>query len=361
VRMADEKARTKNRGVAEHRHLDVLVEQALLDRARERAVSIFPVWHWMPPGGTQYLSRELKGENPVLDVARDVVPSLAFAERHFGDPLPDALVKKLQNKSQTEDTLFELLCLGLLSARHKVVYEPQIGSGKVPDLLIEPVDGPPVYVECKSHHMLETKYWQAFQSISSRVCQTLGDEPLVKAAWADGLRTEVYLKGRPSDGEITSLKSALASLHLQTLKTGSNLSSKAGIKAVPRTQRILPGVSLHGGVITVGTEWTEVSHATMQIAVHCWPKLGKQRRATQRALLREARLKLREIPEGAVGMICIQTVSSSDFLPEIHELIDQAQFSRIPIIWLNPSLRSGSNSKIVFRDEARQLVDRLFC
>ena len=80
----------------------------------------------------------------------------------------------------------------------------------------------------------------------------------------------------------------------------------------------------------------------------------------QRKLLGKARLKLREIPAGTVGMICIQTVSASAFLSDIHDLIDQAQFSRIPIVWLNPSLRPGTNSKIVFRDEARELVDRLF-
>jgi len=58
-------------------------------------------------------------------------------------------------------------------------------------------------------------------------------------------------------------------------------------------------------------------------------------------------------------MICIQTVSSKAFLPDIHELIDQEQFSHVPIIWLNPSLRPGIISTIVFRDEASQLVDKL--
>lgn len=59
-------------------------------------------------------------------------------------------------------------------------------------------------------------------------------------------------------------------------------------------------------------------------------------------------------------MICIQTVSAKMFLADIQELIDQDQFSRIPIVWLNPSLVRGTNSKIVFRDGAGHFVDALF-
>ena len=79
----------------------------------------------------------------------------------------------------------------------------------------------------------------------------------------------------------------------------------------------------------------------------------------QRALLKDARVQLRNIPQGSIGMICIQTVSAKRFLPDIYKLIDQDPFRRIPIIWINPSLVPGTESKIVFRDGAVDLVERL--
>jgi hypothetical protein len=117
---------------------------------------------------------------------------------------------------------------------------------------------------------------------------------------------------------------------------------------------------MSNGLMNVGTERTEASLANTHIVAYSWPALDKQRRSAQRALLREARLKLRGIPAGSFGMICIETVSARRFLPDIHMLIDQEQFRRIPVVWLNPSVRPGSGSRIVFRDEARQLVDGLF-
>jgi hypothetical protein len=66
------------------------------------------------------------------------------------------------------------------------------------------------------------------------------------------------------------------------------------------------------------------------------------------------------MPAGAKGMICIQTLSARRFLPELHRLIDQDQFARIPIIWLNPSVQPGAESKFVFKDEARELVETMF-
>jgi hypothetical protein len=87
--------------------------------------------------------------------------------------------------------------------------------------------------------------------------------------------------------------------------------------------------------------------------------LDRQRRKLQRALLKDARLQLRNIPAGSFGMICIQTVSAKRFLVDIHELIDQDQFSRIPIVWVNPSLVPGTTSRIVFRDGAGDLMDKL--
>lgn len=322
-------------------------------------MSIFADWEWMPPGGHQYLSFRLGNGSRTFDVIRDVVPSLAFACHHFGTPLPDGVIKKLKNRTQTEDTLFELLCLGMLSTRSKVTYEPSIASRKVPDLLIQPLDGPPVYVECKSHHMIESKYWRAFQTVSSQLCNELGDHPLVRTAWAKSMRTEVYLKGRPSEVEIRSAKQALTFVPLEALQESHEVSQNIAVKAVPRTESGPRSVSMHSGLITVGTEATQIGATNMHVVVYCWPRLDQQRRGVQRALLGEARLKLREIPAGSLGMICIQTVSANAFLPDVHELIDQKQFDRIPIIWINPALGAGANSRVIFRDEARRLVGQL--
>ena len=55
-------------------------------------------------------------------------------------------------------------------------------------------------------------------------------------------------------------------------------------------------------------------------------------------------------------MICIQTPASKPFLKDIHRLIKGEQFGRVPIVWLNPSLLPGRDSRMVYRDGAEDLI-----
>jgi len=227
--------------MARHLHFDIQLSQALFDRAHERAMSIFSDWEWTPPEERRYLSIRRDDETLILDVVQDVVAPLAFAERYFGDTWPDSLIKKLRNRTQTVDTLFEMICLGEFSLRHKVVYEPKIESGKVPDLRIEPPESPAVYVECKSHHFTESKYCRTFKAVTA-LCQAFAEERILKASWAEGLRTEIYLTGRPSDAEIQSSRRAIAELQMQQLQAGCQVSERIIIKGPCKNNFLGAGV-----------------------------------------------------------------------------------------------------------------------
>ena len=60
--------------------------------------------------------RHGKGQRPA-EFARELVPAILYAHRHLGPRLPYGLKAKLTNPTQTHNTIFELLCLGLLAAR----------------------------------------------------------------------------------------------------------------------------------------------------------------------------------------------------------------------------------------------------
>jgi hypothetical protein len=338
------------------RHIEIQIGQDLLDRAYDKAVSIFSDSELTPPGIPSYLSIELNGGKLVLDIKRDVVPPIAFALRYFGDKFPELLVQKLRNKPQTTDTLFELLCLGLFANNHEVVYEPKLADGKVPDLMVELDGGPSVYVECKSHRLVDAPYLQAFMAISSQVCDAFTNQPITKDGQQAGLRLEVYLKARPSSGEIEEFRKAIPALRPESVQAESFVTPNIAVMSVAQSQPPRSGASLRNGRQVIGTEPTK---ADCYVLTYSWPGLDKQRRKLQRALLKDARVQLQGIPAGSLGMICIQTVSAKRFLPDLHKLIDQDQFSRMPIVWLNPSLARGTESKIVFRNEAGHLVDRL--
>jgi hypothetical protein len=294
----------------------------------------------------------------VLDIKRDVVPPIALALRYFGDTLPASLIQKLRNRPQTQDALFELLCLGFFAEHNKVLYEPVLTDGKVPDLLVEPVGGPALYAECKSHRFLEASYWGAFTAVSSQLCDAFTGHPITDTVEREGLRLELYLKARQSCKEMEAIKKAVARITLEQVHDEHPLSPNVSLMAVPRSQALRSGASLTSGRQMVGTKPTRITQEDNYLLAYSWPGLDSKRRKLQRALLKDARLQLRNIPPGSFGMICIQTVSAKRFLADIHELIDQDQFSRIPIIWLNPSL-VPAESKIVFRDEARGWVDKL--
>src|SRR6266404_7277008 len=190
-----------------HHHSAIQIDQAAWECAYQEALSIFADCDIRPPGVNSHVSIKICGDHNVgLDIRRDIVPPLAFAQRYFGGTLPDVVIKKLRNWTQTQDTLFELLCLGVFSQRHKVTYEPKIISGKVLDLLVEPTNAPPVYVECKSQHFSEAKYFHSFQEVSARISSLFDGLPVTTAAMTEGLRIEVSLNTRPSDREIEGLR-----------------------------------------------------------------------------------------------------------------------------------------------------------
>jgi hypothetical protein len=92
-------------------------------------------------------------------------------------------------------------------------------------------------------------------------------------------------------------------------------------------------------------------------ALYPWQSIQTRRLQSQRKLLREARLKLKGMPPDAVGMICMRTHATSHFAKEVHRLIDKPSFARTPIVWLNPN---DLPSRVIFRDDARLLVQKLF-
>ena len=171
---------------------------------------------------------------------------------------------------------------------------------------------------------------------------------------------EVYLKARPSSREIEQFRKAIPALTMDRVRVECPVTPNIAVMAVPQAQPLRSGASLWNGWQIVGTEPTRIALPDSRVLAYSWPGLDVQRRKLQRALLRDARIQLRNIPAGSLGMICIQTVSAKRFLPDVHALIDQDQFSQVPIIWLKSSRVLGTESKIVFRDGVGHLVERLF-
>lgn len=343
----------------QNRHLEIQVSEELLERAYKKAVSIFSDWDFTQAGVNSYLNIEINRKRRVFDIRRDVAPPIAFALRHFGDSFPMPLIHKLRNKPQMPDTLFELLCLGIFASKHKVIYEPKLVDGKVPDLLVMLDGGMNIYVECKSHRFADAPYFETFMAVSSEVCEAFTNQLIAKAGEQNGLRFELYLKSRPSCGEIEEFKRAIPSLTVDRVRAECLVTTNIAVMAVPRLEPLRADASLRCGRQVIGVEPTRVALEDTYVLAYSWPGLDKKRRKLQRAMLTDARVQLRNIPPNSIGMICIQTVSAREFLPDVHTVIDGDQFSQIPIVWLNPSLVPGTESKIIFRDGARLLVDIL--
>jgi hypothetical protein len=206
---------------------------------------------------------------------------------------------------------------------------------------------------------VDARYAEAFRAVSSEVCEAFTNQPVTSAGQQEHLRLEVYLKARPSSREIAEFRKAIMSFTVDAVRTEFSVTPNIAVMAVSKAQPLRSGASQWGGRQLVGVEPTRVALEDSYVLAYSWPALDRQRRKLQRALLRDARIQLRDIPAGSLGMICIQTVSAKRFMSDVHELIDKDQFSRIPVIWVNPSLTPGTESKIVFRDGAADLVERL--
>lgn len=292
-----------------------------------------------------------------VNVLDDLVPALVFAHCYFGENLPSSLTQKLLNKPQTDDTIFELKCLGILLNKHTVSYEPKLKSGKIPEFKISSIGFPDVYVECKSQNQQDSVYLRKFNTVSSNLMNTLNSSNFLKNAWENGHRTEVFPSRYVHDVEIRELLHNLEkSKFFEFTGPGKFVTRNILIVCVPREQEPRDNIGIRVGSITVGDKPTKLSHENTHLMVSAWDSVNIQTRRSQRALLGEARKKLRTIPSGALGMICIQTYGAMRFLPDIQKLLSQKQHVSAPIVWLNPF----HEGKIICRNEFLNLRDYLF-
>jgi hypothetical protein len=313
--------------------------------------------HRFAPGFCGIVIRSARHQ-AVLNYALELIPALVQAHRFFGSTLPHGLRTKLTNLSQTHDTLFELLCLGAFQQDHVVHYEPTLADGKLTDLMIE-VDGQHhVYVECKSQGLIGAEYQQRFNAASGRLHTILDLDQceFVKRAWEQGLRTEVRLSRTPSEADLRELRQNLDN-HTATVGMAPIVFGRAiCVSLVQCEQPFCANLPPPSGLIRVGTEPTSIHFRNVHTAVYPWPGLDIVRRRSQRRLLGSARRQMRAIPPDAFGLICIQTFSSAKFAPDIHKLLAQPEYARIPIVWLNP-IGSG---RVICRDDAIPLRNRIF-
>jgi hypothetical protein len=290
--------------------------------------------------------------------AMELIPALLYAHRQFGRRLPLALRQKLTNKTQTHDTLFELLCLGAFQPFHTVHYEPALANGKVSDLMLIFGDELTIYIECKCQSFFGSDHEQLFARVTNRAIQILDIDncPSIKAAWDNGLRAELHFARTPSDKEMADFE-ALISNH-QRPKSVADIECGGSIQLrfVPRDQPFHRDLPHPAGIMKVETTETRMDHSNVRVAIYPWPGLDVIRRRSQRRLLRSARRKLTAIPPAARGLICIQTFFSAQFAPDIHKLIEQSEYERIPMVWLNPN----DAGRLIFRDDAFSLRDRVF-
>lgn len=292
-----------------------------------------------------------------MNVLDDLLPALVFAHCYFGENLPSCLIQKLLNKPQTEDTIFELKCLGIFLNKHKISYEPKLRSGKVPEFKISSIGFPDVYIECKSQNQQDSVYLRKFNTVSSKLMNTLNGSAFLKNAWESGHRTEVFPSRYVHDLEIKELMRNLEkSKFLEFTSSGKFVTKNILIACIPREQEPRNSIGIRVGSITVGDKPTKLSHENTHLIVSAWDSINLQTRRSQRALLGEARKKLRNIPFGALGMICIQTYGAMRFLPDIQKLLSQKQYVSTPIVWLNPF----HEGKIICRNEFLNLRDYLF-
>lgn len=292
-----------------------------------------------------------------MNVLDDLLPALVFAHRYFGKNLPSSLLHKLLNKSQTEDTIFELKCMGIFLDKHKISYEPVLKSGKVPEFKISSIGFPDVYVECKSQNQQDSEYLRKFKAVSSELMNRLDGSTFRKNAWKNGYRTEVFPSRYVNDEEIKELMCNMEQLtFLEVIDQGKFVTKNILLICVPRKQKPGNRVGNRVSSITVGDKPTKRSYENTHLMVNAWESVNIQSRRSQRALLGKARKKLRDMPPHTLGIICIQTYGATRFLPDIEKLLSQREYILTPIVWLNPF----HESKIVCRKEFLNLRDHLF-
>lgn len=292
-----------------------------------------------------------------LNLLDDILPALVFANRYFGKKLPVELVQKLSNIPQIEDTIFELKCMGMFLDKHKIVYEPELSTGKIPEFKIIVKDNPEIYVECKSQGQETAVHMVKFNSVVNRLMEPLNKSPFLKRAWEKGYRTEVFPLAYIHDKEAGDCLNNLKRIQFEDcLGVGEKITEHIVVSCVPRDQESLSKTAIKTGSITVSDKSTQLSHRNTHLMIHAWDGVELQSRRSKRRLLSEARRKLKNIPDNSVGMICIQTYGASHFQPDIERLVGQKQYERISLIWLNPF----HEGKIICRNEFLPLRNTVF-
>jgi hypothetical protein len=215
---------------------------------------------------------------------------------------------------------------------------------------------------CRLHRMqapapYRSDHQRLFTKATERINRILDFErsAFVKAAWTKGLRIEVNLSRNPSEHDIRALEMTIDHLEASQGRTIATFGS-ISLDLIPKDEPYDESKPAPSGVIRVGVTPTRIHHSNVHSAIYPWSGLDITRRRSQRRLLAAARRKLRNIPDDAWGLICIQTFSSSKFAPDIHRLVSQPAFSRIPIVWLNPIGRG----RVIARNDALSLRDELF-
>ncbi len=293
-----------------------------------------------------------------MNLLDDLLPGLVFAHRYFGKDLPPVLIKKLLNKPQTADTIFELKCMGMFLDKHKLSYEPKLGSGKVLEFKIIPKNFPEIYVECKSQNQDDSEHIKKYKTVINKLMNRLNASAFIKDAWSNGYRTEVFPDRYIHGAEINELLHKLSNCKFSDFfDPGKNITKHILLICVPRMQEPRSDkVGLQTSSITVGDKPTKISHENAHLMISAWNNVNVQARRSQRRLLVDARKKLRDIPKGSLGLICIQTYGAPKFLPDIQKLISQKEYTSTPIVWLNPF----HEGKIICRNEFLNVRNYLF-
>ena len=178
----------------------------------------------------------------------------------------------------------------------------------------------------------------------------------MKKAWQEGLRSEIRLSQSPSAGDLKELEETLDERAPRAGSQPFAFGASIHLTLVPREQPFENDQPLLSALQLVPTSPTTMHHRNARALVYPWPEVDKICRKSQRRLLADARRKLRSTPATAYGVICIQAISSKRFAPDIHRLVRQKEFERVPIVWLNP-IGAG---RVIWRNDALRLRNDVF-
>lgn len=318
--------------------------------------SVFADFPKVFTGGFADVVLECGKRSTSVHIATQLAPALTVAHKHFGPVLPQSLIAKLRNRTQTLDTLFELTCMGIFKVCHSLSYEPVLADGKVPDLMISLRGLGDVYIECKSHGHTDSNYQRLFNKWTSLCVDAIANTPLQTLAWEKGLRVEVRISATPTLEDVAQLREHAATATVDQLVRGVTVGKTIQVIAVPRSEACLKGPSFKTQRVLVGNVSTPINDENSHLVAYSWPGLDVKRRRSQRKLLASARRKLTAIPAGAYGLICLDTLGARQLISDVRLAIVRPEFKRIPCVWVNPL----NESELVSRTDSEHIRDAVF-